>query len=276
LQKSADLSFLTMESMNPAWSLTFQEARWYRWHLAGAGIFVCRSGNCWQGFCTQLPWDERSGGCSGPVQEEPEGTALPGKVIMDGETAALRPCLPEKPFVVNLSGLRLFPGEEISLEFRLPPKFRLIAEENGDQGEQEEILFNFAPFMLKETWYSHDTMKGVIGVSLSAIVPDTDNSGDASGSLEFLPGIGCTMQIRNRAKTTVDLDKVPLYTDILAVYENNGKFICDGLVIDEYGKDFHLSVKPAQGTLLTPACKSGMGDTLIHWGTRIIRNITGL
>jgi hypothetical protein len=262
--------------MIPAWSLTFQEARWYCWHLAGSDIFVCRTGNCWQSYYTKLPWNERSGGCSGPVQEEPDGAVLPGKVIMDGETAVLRPCLPEKPFVVNLSGLHLFPGTEISLEFQLPPKFRLITEENGAHPELAEILFNFAPFILKETWYSHDTMKGVIGSSLSAVVPDANKPGDKAGSPEPLPGIGCAMLIRNRSKTTVDLDKVPLYTGILAVYENGGKFICDGPVIDVYGKDFHLSVKPVQGTLLTPACKSGKGDALIHWGSRIIRNITGL
>ena len=262
--------------MNPSWSLTFQEARWYCWHLAGADIFICRSGNCWQGFCTKLPWDERRGGCSGPVQEEPENAAYADKVIMNGETAALRPCLPEKPFVVNLGGLHLFPGTEISLEFQLPPRFRLITEENGAHPEPAEILFNFAPFILKETWYSQDTMKGAVGASLSAVVPDTDNSGDTAGSSESLPGIGCTMLIRNRAKTTLDLDKVPLYTDILAVYENDGKFVCDKPVIDVYGKDFHLSVKYVSGTLLTPACRNGMGDTLIHWGTRIIKNITGL
>lgn len=260
--------------MNPAWSLTFQESRWYCWHLAGAGIYIRRSGNCWQGFCTKLPWDERRCECGGPVEEEPENAAFSDKVIMDGETAALRPCLPEKPFVVNLGGLHLFPGGEISLKFRLPPRFRLITEENNDHPEQAEILFNFAPFILKETWYSRDTMKGVIGASLSAVVPDTGNSGD--GSRESLPGIGCTMLIRNRAKATVELDKVPLYTGILSVYENGGKFICDGPVIDVYGKDFQLSVKHVSGTLLTPACKSGMGDALIQWGTRIIRNITGL
>jgi len=254
--------------------LTFQESCWYCWHLAGAGIFICRSGNCWQGFCTKIPWDERKGGCSGPVQEEPANAAFADKVIMDGETAALRPCLPEKPFVVNLNALRLFPGQEISLDFRLPPNFRLITEEESDQ--PEETIFNFAPFILKETWYSHNTMKGVIGFPLSAAVPGTDNAGDVSGSPETFPGIGCTMLIRSRAKNTVELDKVPLYTDILAVYENNGKFICDGLIIDEYGKDFHLTVKPEQGTLLTPASKSGMGDTLLQWGTRIIKNITGL
>jgi len=260
--------------MNP--TLTFQEFRWYCWHLAGAKIFICRAGNCWQGFCAKIPWDERKGGCSGPVQEEPENASVADKIIMEGETASLRPCLPEKPFVVNLGALRLFPGQEISLEFRLPPRFRLVTEDTGETPEPAETLFNFAPFILKETWYSHNTMKGVIGIPLSVIVPDTGNTGDASDSEEFFPGIGCTMLIRNRAKTTVELDKVPLYTDLLAVYENNGKFICDGLIIDEYGKDFHLSVNPGQGTLVTPACKSGMGDTLIQWGTRIIKNITGL
>jgi hypothetical protein len=258
--------------MNPVWTFSFPDNFWYCWHLAGADIFVCRTGKRWQSFCKKLPWNEHSGGCSGPVQEEPQNAAVSSRIVLEGKTAVLRPCLPEKPFVVDLDGLRLFPGAEISLEFLLPPMFRLITVENGVQNELSEILFNFDPFILKETWYSKDTMKGVIGFSLSDVVPDTDNS----GFLDSLPGIGCTMLIRNREKTTLDLDKVPLYTSILAVYENNGKFICDEPVIDAYGKDFHVSVKSVQGTLLTPACKNGMGDTLIHWGARIIRNITGL
>jgi hypothetical protein len=146
--------------------------------------------------------------------------------------------------------------------------FRLIAAETELKHEEPEILFNFAPFIVKQTWYGEDNVSGEIGSSLSPMVPNGDNDHAT------LPGIGCTLFVRNRNKTMLPLDKVPLNTGILAIYESNGNFICDDPVIDVYGKEFNLSIKPAKASLLTPAGKSEMGETLIHRGTQIIKNLT--
>jgi len=257
-----------MGNINLAWTFTFPEDYWYCWHLAGSDIFIRRQGNYWQSFCRKIPWNERGGGYSGPVQEAPETADGINTAVWNGETATLQLCFPEKPFLINSGGLRLLPGTEIPLKLQLPPAFRLIAGNNPIQTEPEEVLFTFAPFTLKEAWYGEDTMKGILCCSLSNII---------GADSELPPGIKCTVLIRNRTKTPLELNKVPLYTDTLAVYEINGKFISDIPVIEPHGSDFRETIIKEQGMLLAPpAMKNGMGDTLIRRGTEIIRNITGL
>jgi len=265
-----------MENTNLIWSFSFSEDIWYCWHLAGSEIFVRRRGKYWDSFCRKLQWIERCGGYSGPVEEEPAGAdrsadaaaSAVTTAVGNEETAVLQMCFPEKPFLINLGALRLLPGTETSLTLQLPPAFRLIAGDSAFQAEPEEILFTYTPFTLKEAWYGEDTMKGIIcSVLPNIIVPDSDTP----------PGIECTVLIRNRTKAPLELTKVPLYTDTLAIYEINGKFISDQPLIEPHGGDFREAIIKEQGVLLAPpAIKSGVGDTLIRRGTEIIRNITGL
>jgi len=269
-----------MENTNLIWSFTFPEDIWYCWHLAGANIFVRRRGKYWDSFCRTLQWSEHSGVYSGPVQEEPAAADLINTAVRNEETATLQMCFPEKPFLINLEALRLLPGTETSLTLQLPPAFRLIAGDNPIQTEPEETLFTFTPFTLKEAWYGEDTMKGIICSVLPGIlIPDSDTPATAgtAPATASPPGIECTVLIRNRTKGQLDLTRVPLYTDTLAVYEINGKFISDQPLIEPHGSDFRETIIKEQGVLLAPpAIKSGMGDTLIRRGTEIIRNITGL
>jgi len=261
-----------MENANLIWSFTFPEDIWYCWHLAGSEIFIRRRGKYWDSVCRKIPWNERDKVYSGPVQEEPAAADVAASAVntavQDEETAVLQMCFPEKPFLINLGSLRLLPGTETALTLQLPPAFRLIAGDSVFQADTEETLFSFTPFMLKDTWYGEDTMKGVLCSVLPGIVqPDAEPA----------PGIECTVLIRNRTKAQLDLTKVPLYTDTLAVYEINGKFISDRPLIEPHGNDFRETIIKEQGVLLAPpAIKNGVGDTLIRRGTEIIRNITGL
>jgi len=262
------------------WSFTFPEDVWHCWHLAGAAIFVRRKGKYWQSLCRKLQWSEHCGVYSGPVQEDPDtednSATAATTAVRNEETATLQMCFPEKPFLLNLGNLRLLPGTETSLTLQLPPAFHLTAGDNPLLTEPEEILFTFTPFILKEAWHGEDTMKGVLCSSLPNIIrPDSDTP--AIAGTEPAPGIECTVLIRNRTKAPFELSKVPLYTDTLAVYEINGKFISDKPVIEPHGGDFRETIIKEQGVLLAPpAIKSGVGDTLIRSGTKIIRNITGL
>jgi len=268
-----------MENTNLIWSFTFPEGIWYCWHLAGSEIFVRRRGKYWDSVFRKIPWNERDKVYSGPVQEEPAAAdtsadaaaSAATTAVQNEETAVLQMCFPEKPFLINLGGLRLLPGAETALTLQLPPAFRLIAGDSAFQAEPEETLFSFTPFTLKDAWYGDDTMKGILCSVLPGIaLPDADTP-------EPAPGIECTVLIRNRTKAPLDLTKVPLYTDTLAVYEINGKFISDRPLIEPHGNDFRETIIKEQGVLLAPpAIKNGVGDTLIRRGTEIIRNITGL
>jgi hypothetical protein len=317
--------------------IDFRDGQWYGWRLSGAEIFVCRQGRYWQACYKAQRWDRRSG----PGQEtpayagspaEPPG-CLPGRPLgltenpggggsvqgclpgcpadwktnsaaWNGETASLRPCFPEKPFLVSLGGVKLFPGMNIKQDLELPPVFNLTAE-NG--GAEPEVIFTFFPFELKETWYGRNTMEGRFCYSLPAGQP-RDESGTDAGSGEnagpensiapqaeespqadTVPQavIHCTMVVRNQTKTVLAPGQIPLYTGELAIYEQNGKLVCDTPAIDALGDGFRMTVTARKnggtpgsdgtpgsiGTLVAPGCKNDA--RLIRQRTRIIKNITG-
>ena len=267
----------------PMWwkSVIFREDQWYCWRLSGAEIFVCRKGSVWSAFCRPLRWARRSVSCTGPAEETPALFENVQTKILAEETAALRPFLPEKPFLVNLSGLQLFPGMEIMLELELPPSFRLLAANSAliepaslDSG----IIFDFAPFQLKESWYGKNTMEGCLCSSLPVVIPRAAgdvNPGDAGNSAQAI--IHCTVVIRNRAKTTLEPDKILFFAEGLAVYEIDGRLVSDSPIIEEHGNDFHITGITSMadhGTLLVPGSKNKAD--LFAQGTRIIKNITGL
>ena len=294
---------------------TLSDGRWYQWHLAGAEIAVCRNNRFWQAYCRKLPWNGRGaagttfvGGANessddGPVQEvpgfPPQGSPLDASV-WDGDRAALRPGLPEKPFLLNLGGLTILPGTETTLELELPPVFRLVSanDETGTaysadqtkagEGSLPYIIFSFTPFELKETWYGRNTMEGVLCSSLNVPVSACLPSGQTTLSKTNLLNINtqscaqavihCSMMIRNRAKAVLRLDNVPLYTGGLAIYAIDGKLQSDALIVEVSGNDFRQTSQVSrteQGILLTPPVSKN-NEGLIYQGTQIIKNLTGL
>jgi hypothetical protein len=109
-------------------------------------------------------------------------------------------------------------------------------------------------------------MNGVICSSLAV-----DFSAPAGSS----PPVYCTVLLRNRSKTTADLDRMILYAEELSIYESGGKLYSDTPVIDIFGSgDFKASVKAfhrEHKKLVTAGTKNSMG--LIRHGTRIIIDI---
>lgn len=257
---------------------TFQENQWYCWRLAGAEIFVCRSGKTWRSCCRSLRWEKRDALCTGPLQEEPADQDAVQTNVLSRKTAALRPYLPKKPFLINTGKLNLFPGTKITLELQIPPLLHLSAEKNENAHDH---IFDFSPFTLKETWYGKNSMEGFVCFTLpvNAQNKSTADSGNqdmrqgSSCSLE----VRCSMTIRNKTKKLLELNAVPLYTAGLSVYEKNQSLISDAPVIDALENDFHMSIESAKsehGVLLT--CGNRNDPGLIQHGTRIIKNITGL
>ncbi|MDR0448217.1 MAG: hypothetical protein LBH07_06070 [Treponema sp.] len=225
--------------------LNFKEAVWYYWHLAGAEVFICRTGIFWQAFCRTIPWKQRENFCTGPVEKAPDLFAELQKTALDCKTASLCPCLPEKPFLLNLKGQKLFPGTEMTLDLEFPPVLRLTAAEGNSE---QNTIFSFILFELKETLYSPHTMDGTFCSSISA---------------SKLPGamINCSMLIRNRTKTVMELDAIPFFADMLSIYEINGKLVSDTPVIDAIANGFRMSymnIKRNHGTILVHGCKKGL------------------
>ena len=256
---------------------TFEEGQWYLWRFAGAEIAVCRTEETWQGFCKSLRWEKRDASCTGPLQEKPAVQTALQTNVLNAKTASLRPFLPEKPFLINLGGLKLYPGMKITLELEIPPALYLMAEKDGNT---PEFIFNFVPFTLKETWHGKNSMEGFFCSSLPV------NTG-----VPCNPAIHCSLTIRNRTKNAAELNAIPFYAGGLSVYEKDRKLISESPVIDTLENNFRMAVETADteyGTMLTQGNKndpnlirrgtsalSDLGGGL-QQGTRIIKNITGL
>jgi hypothetical protein len=253
---------------------TFKDSQWYCWRLAGAEIFIRREGKSWQSYYKKIRWEMRDSSCSGPSEEKPVSRENLQTDIINRKTAALRPCLPEKPFLLNLGGLKISPGMKLTVDLKLPPQFNLIAEKSKGS---HDYIFSFIPFELKETWYGKDTMEGFLYSSLpyninTKIVGETAEMPVATGL-----AVHCRLEIRNQTKTVLELDKVPFNSVELAVYEKHGALISDTPVIDALENDFRMAVVSAKSeshSLLVHGKKQEPWH--IHQGTQLIKNIAGL
>ena len=259
-------------------SFTFPEGQWYCWSLSGAEIFICRKDRNWQSFHKSIRWDKRGFSCTGPVEATPDYRGNVRTNIINRKTAALWPYLPKKPFLLNLSGLKIFPGMKITLDLVLPPLLRLVAKKSkGDP----DLIFDFNLFELKESWYGKTPIEGIV----CSLLPfnahgktceiETDSPGDDPTPGRI--GVNCSMQVCNKTKTVLELDNIPFYANELNVYEKDGKLTCDTPVVDALENGFHMTVIPAKseyGNLLTHGYKHESG--FIHQGTWFIKNITGL
>jgi hypothetical protein len=255
---------------------TFKETAWYCWRLAGSEIFIRRDGRSWQSYYKRIRWEKRNALCSGPAEEEPAFQENPQSDIINRRTAALRPCLPEKPFLLGLGGIELFPGMKLALNLKLPPHLNLIAEKS--KGSHDHI-FSFIPFELKETWYGKDTMDGFfcnslpINADAKTIEEATEMPVDHAASLV----IHCRLLIHSQAKTVLELDKIPFYSAGLAVYEKNGALVSDTAHIEALeNNDFRMTVvstKSEGHSLLSHGQKQ---ERHLYQGTQIIKNLAGL
>ena len=255
---------------------TFQDGQWYLWRLSGAEIFIRRKEKTWQGFCKGLRWGQRDTVCMEPVQEDPETSENVQTNVFNRRTAALRPYLPGKPFLISLGGLKLFPGMKTTLNLEIPPLLRLVAEKSGSTPKH---IFCFTPFTLKETWYGKNSMEGFLCTSLPV---NTGGPCDLS--------VCCSVQIRNRTKNVLELDTIPFYASGLSIYEKNGKLTSDAPLIDALEDNFYMTIdnsRHEQCTLLAHGDKND--PNIIQWGssvlsglgegfrqkTRIIKNLAG-
>jgi hypothetical protein len=176
--------------------------------------------------------------------------------------------------LLNLGGLKIFPCLKLALDLSLPPHLNLIAEKNKSN---PDIILNFIPFELKETWYGKNTMEGFFCSLLPVNARDKAVGEIVEADNTAGLAVHCRLQIRNQTKTVLELDKIPFYSAGLAIYEKNGILISDSPVIDALENDFRMaavSAKSESHSLLVHGKKQE--PWRIHQGTQIIKNIAGL
>jgi hypothetical protein len=240
-----------------------EEQGWYRWRLNGAGVYLRRDGDAWKAAYRPVLFHEMEDGFGGPEPgAPPEG--LPVSVIAGtGRRVALRPSFGDKPCLLKFpERLHLLPDGELRLALALPPALQLELADSLP-------LIRFMPFLLPETWYGEDTMSGSLYLSLPLSRRETR---DAPA---FIQG---ELLLKNSARAALDLDRLVLDTDLLGVYDQGGRLVCETLAMEALpGGDFKISRlgTPPGAERLSPEKKNGNGGTFIRRGVDLIRDITG-
>ncbi|MDR2768077.1 MAG: hypothetical protein LBB82_07100 [Treponema sp.] len=268
------------------WDTTeLEENVWYRWMLNGAAVYLRRDASLLTCAYTAARWREKSRAAfedqgalfGGPMDAPPPSDAVYTVTASASAQAAITPFLSGKPFLAGTEHLRLFPGAELSLRLELPPSLRLSAS--------GETLFSFSPFIVNETWYGEDTMTGMLCYSLRASAPQIADA-DPNDAFPRNAGAGivCPLLVRNKSKTVLAFENLPLYTGELSIYElgrgTDAGLCTDTAVIDAWGGgEFRTSVRRPRDDdayrLLCAGTESNMGDILIKQGTRIIKHAAG-
>ncbi|MDR1388446.1 MAG: hypothetical protein LBJ31_00520 [Treponema sp.] len=262
---------VNLKNMEPWWGTAqLKEDVWYRAVVYGAAVYLRRSRSQWTAAYTDIRWNKAFAESS-PAAEYAAGPP-PGAVCshiranVPGGEISLGPFFESKAFLVKTAlpgALKIFPGAEAAIALELPPSVYIGAE---------LALFSINPFVLKETWYGENTMKGIFAYSLeSSLVRDA--------------GIHCPLLLKNKSRTPVVLDHLLFYPE-LSIYERraeNSRSLCTSTVIIDLfangegrlstrppGKDpFREKGSKDEYTLLSTDAKTA-GDKPIKKGARII------
>ncbi len=261
-----------------------QDNQWYRWDLNGASAFLCKIGQEWQILFNQIQFQDLQDTFGGPhFSETPENTGV-SFTVCQGKKVALRPYLSGRPYLVTVQDdIRIMPGAETRFDVVLPPLLRFEISSGG------EPLAEKMPFVLSDTWFG-DSMTGVLCHSLpSLLVPRCDGntfcSRDARGFIlgmdtNSLAMIHCELLVCNTSKTVVDLKRVAIYTDMLNVYEKDGKLVTEEVVLDSL-TDGNLKMTVRHGQKkgykkLSGSINGGISEVYIRRGVEFLRTMTGI
>ncbi len=259
---------------------------WYRWDLNGASAFLQKVGDTWHLLFSQIPFEDLTDGFGGPYAveaPETEDKAI-SFVIGNGKKAALRPYLSGMPYLVTVKdGVRIMPGAETRFDVKLPPLIRF------ETAPHEQPLAEIIPFVLSRTWFG-DTMSGIFCHSLpSFLVPRCDGNSicllDAENSAVGVNTnvqslIRCELLIRNTSKTAMNLKQTAIYTDMLNVYEKDGKLETDEVILDSFGDDnlkMSISHEQKKGCKkLSSSINGGKSEVFIRHGVEFLKVVNSV
>lgn len=258
---------------------------WYRWDLNGASALLQKKEGAWHILFNQIPFDALKDGFGGPHAvevSEMEDKAF-SLVIGNGKKAALRPYLSGMPYLVTVKdGVRIMPGAETRFDVMLPPLIRF------ETAPHEPPLAEIIPFVLSRTWFG-DSMSGIFCHSLpSFLVPRCDGNicpldaeNPAAGVNTHIQSlIHCELLIRNTSKAAMNLKQTAIYTDMLNVYEKNGKLETDEVILDSLGdENLKMSINHEQKKgckKLSSSINGGKSEVLIRRGVEFLKNMNNV
>jgi hypothetical protein len=245
-----------------------EEGRWYCWHLNGAAAYLRKEKNEWRTAFAAIPpgaMGERFGG----PEEAPPPESLPNILsIGPGHRVMLRPSLSPKPYLAALeTKTRLFPETKTVLDVFFPPLLQFELSRNL-------ILAAFMPFVLRETWFGVNTTSGVLCLALPPPLvlgeKETPKPRDAL--------IRGSLILWNRSKDPVDISRIIIYTEALAVYEEENRLYTDGIIMEFLaGGDLRINAQaPGKPMKRISRNSHGTRNVLIRRGTDFIKEIISI
>lgn len=251
---------------------------WYRWKLDGASVYLRKNGDEWRAATVPVRIAAIEPEAGGPDPEDPPEGAQVAFAVAEGATVALRPYLPEQPYLIVVrNDLRIMAGAEARFDVALPPRYRAELPSG-------EAVLDYAPFILSSTWFGDKTGGTLCGSLPTALDPqcrgEIETGDGCCAEPDYRALVGCEITVRNASRFPIDLKRLAIYTGLLNIYERGGRLVTDPVRVDglEDGSLRMTVQAPAPGTetgLLT-AARGGQREMLVSRGVKFLRAITGI
>jgi hypothetical protein len=245
-----------------------EDNQWYRWDLNGASAFLQKREGAWRVFFKQIAFHDLDDHFSGPQAAEAPNAenAEISFIVGKGKKAALRPYLSSVPYLVTLQDdIKIMPNAETRFDVMLPPLLRF------ELSPHEPPLAEQMPFMLSHTWFG-DNMSGILCQSLPSLFTGINANAKSL--------IHCELLVRNTSKQMIDLKQAVIYTDMLNVYELDGRLVTDDVMLDSLN-DGNLKMSVHHGQKkgykkLSSSLNGGKSEVFIRRGAEFLKTMTSI
>jgi hypothetical protein len=165
-----------------------------------------------------------------PAAEKPEDADFSeGEYFQTGKsnTIFITPSLPDKPLVFKGSKLHVSPGQKLAFFLKIP----MAVQVYFSKIQPENLLKEFPVQRLSDTWFG-EPFSGEPAFSLGS---------EFSLSMEKIePTVFetiCPVSIYNNSPGVLEVERLIIRVENLAIYRNEGKLITSQVVIEYKGKD---------------------------------------
>ena len=260
------------------WSYFEPEERiWYRWRLNGAEAWLRKDGDEWRLAAKAVRFSEAADEADGPEPAEPPEPDGAIVAVSRGSRVALRPLMPDRPYMIaSRSDVRIHEGSEAVFRLDLPVMLSF-------QIEGGEILRDFMPFKLSNTWFGDKSAGSLCYCLPTALDPECRGESAACAGAEAPRRRSlarCEIFVRNAHKAVLHVEHLAVYTELLSLYDRDGYLETDRVAVEgqpDSGLKMSVVKRAAdrRGELLVGA-RVGQSELMVRRGVGFLRAIAGM